>query len=275
MNSQAKVIIGMLVAVGVLAAFWMLALAPKRQEADRLGAQVSQLKSSIAQAQQEAAAAQEARKNFPAEYQQMVLLGKAVPASDDTSTLLVDLNGISAKAGVDFRDVELNSQGAASAGTAPAPAAAAPAPAASGSGSTGAGSTGAVPASATTAPTEAAASLLPLGATVGSAGLGVMPYKLSFSGNFFHIANLMKGLDSLVKTQSSRVAVKGPLMTIDGFSLSGGDNGFATLNASFAVTTYLVPPQQGVTAGASPTAPAPASASDASAATASTVSTTP
>ena len=272
MESPAKVIIGMLVAVAVLAAFWILALAPKRQEADKLGAQVSQLQSSISQAQGEAAAAQTARKRFPAEYQQMVLLGKAVPASDNTSTLLVDLNGISAKAGVRLTTVELDSQGSASAGTAPAPAAAAPAPAASGSAATPAG---AVPASATTAPTEAAASLLPLGATVGSAGLGVMPYKLTFSGSFFQIANLMKGLDSLVKTQSSQVAVKGPLMTIDGFSLSAADSGFPALNASFAVTTYLVPPQQGVTAGASPTAPAAAPATDASAATASTVSTTP
>src|SRR5256885_15856494 len=42
-NSSAKVIVGMLVGVAVIAAFWILALAPKRQEADRLRAQVSHL----------------------------------------------------------------------------------------------------------------------------------------------------------------------------------------------------------------------------------------
>ena len=60
-----------------------------------------------------------------------------------------------------------------------------------------------------------------------------------------HIANLIKGLDSLVSTQNPGVAVKGPLMTIDGFSLAAADQGFPALSASFAITTYLVPPQQG------------------------------
>ena len=42
----------------------------------------------------EAAAAAAARRGFPADYQQLVVLGKAVPESDDTSSLLVQLNRI-------------------------------------------------------------------------------------------------------------------------------------------------------------------------------------
>jgi hypothetical protein len=121
------------------------------------------------------------------------------------------------------------------------------------------------PASNPVSPTEAAASLLPLGATIGPAGLGVMPYTLTFSGSFFHIADFIRGLDSLVKTESSRVSVDGRLLTIDGFSLSADQSrGFPALGATFEVTTYLTPPEEGVTAAATPTAPAPAAATPAS-----------
>ena len=66
---------------------------------------------------------------------------------------------------------------------------------------------------------------MPLGATVGPAGLAVMPYTLTFTGNFFHVADFIKGLDSLVKTQNEKVAVDGRLLTVNGFSLAGGAEG--------------------------------------------------
>ena len=75
-----------------------------------------------------------------------------------------------------------------------------------------------MPASSTVPPTEAAASLLPLGASIGPAGLGVMPYSLTFSGDFFQIANFIGGIDSLVHTGAkSNVAVDGRLVTLNGF----------------------------------------------------------
>ena len=100
-----------------------------------------------------------------------------------------------------------------------------------------------MPASATVPPTEAAAALLPLGATIGPAGLGVMPYKLSFSGSFFQIADFIAEIDSLVHDSGEQVDVEGRLVTLNGFSLTEEqDRGFPYLNASFSVTTYLTPP---------------------------------
>jgi hypothetical protein len=119
------------------------------------------------------------------------------------------------------------------------------------------GTPGAVPVAATVPPTEVAASLLPLGATVGTAGLGVMPYDLTFRGDFFHIADFIKGIDSLVHTGGQGVAVDGRLVTLNSFALNADPNlGFPYLNATFSVTAYLTPPGQGLTAGATPTAPA-------------------
>jgi Tfp pilus assembly protein PilO len=254
MKSANRVIVAMLVAVVLAVGFWVLALGPKRQQAGDLGTQVEKLKASLAQHEQEAANAAAARKGFPADYQQLVVLGKAVPGDDDTASLLVQVNQVANRAGVRFRDIEL---GSAAGAAAPAPApVTTPAPAPS----TGS----AVPASTPVSPTEAAASTLPLGATIGAAGLGVMPYTLTFDGSFFQVADFIKGIDSLVKTANSRVAVDGRLVTIDGFSLtSDPSKGFPALQATFAVTTYLTPPTQGVTAGATPTSPAPATATPA------------
>lgn len=243
-KSSSLTIVAMLVVAALAAAFWMLAMKPKREEAAELGERIEQVESSLAQHRMEIAAAEEARKQFPLEYQKLVVLGKAVPGDDDTASLLVQVSGIAERAKVEFRDIEL---GAGAGGEAEAPSA------------TSAADASGAPVSAT----EAAASLMPLGASIGPAGLAVMPYSLTFDGDFFQIADFIKGLDSLVKTQSEEVAVDGRLITIDGFSLSAGEAGFPSLEANFAVSTYLTPPSQGVTGGASPTAPGEASATPA------------
>jgi hypothetical protein len=85
-----------------------------------------------------------------------------------------------------------------------------------------------------------------------------MPYSLSFRGNFFRLADFIHGLDRMVHASNSKLNVDGRLTTIDGFALSPEpERGFPYLSASFDVTTYLVPPSQGLTAGASSTEPAP------------------
>jgi hypothetical protein len=271
MSASSNRLIGAILVVAALAiAFWLLALGPKRQEAGDLAGQVGQLRASVAEAQSQTAEAAAARREFPTDYQQLVVLGKAVPADDDTSSLFVELSQIAGKSKVKFNSIELGDEG----GSAEVPAAT-PTPTTPPATPSDAPS-GAVPAAATVPPTEAAASLLPLGASIGPAGLGVMHYKLDFSGNFFHFADFVKGIDSLVHTGGPEVAVDGRLATIDGFALTGDPNvGFPQLDASFAVTTYLTPPTQGVTAGATPTAPAPSGATPAGAAPAAESAATP
>jgi Tfp pilus assembly protein PilO len=253
MGSSNRLIVSILVVTALAVGFWMLALGPKRKEADELSGQVEQLQVSLAEAQSKATQASAAKQEFPADYRQLVVLGKAVPASDDTSSLLVELSHISSKAKVGFNSIQLNGSGEEVA----APATSAPAAPTTPPEASSTGSSGAVPAMATIPPTEAAASVMPLGASIGPAGLAVMPYSLSFSGSFFHVADFIKGIDSLVHTGGSEVAVDGRLVTLDGFALSAdAKRGFPYLNANFAVTTYLTPPSQGITAGASAAAPA-------------------
>ena len=92
-----------------------------------------------------------------------------------------------------------------------------------------------------------------------------MPYTLTFTGDFFTLANFIKGLDSLVKTENEKLAVDGRLITVNGFSLKpDSEKEFPALEATFSITTFLTPPEEGVTAGATPTSPAPAEATPAS-----------
>lgn len=229
-------IVAMVGVVLLAIAFWTVLLSPKREEADKLGAEISTLQSSLATHEAEAEQAEAARKEFPVNYQQLVVLGKAVPGDDDTASLLVQLNRIAEGAGVTFRDVKLE----AATGAEPAPV---PTEAPAG-------------AAAAATPTEVAASTLPLGTTIGPAGLGVMPYTLTFDGEFFEVADFIKGLDSLVATENAKVAVNGRLFTINGFSLEAAPNkSFPALEATFSVSTYLTPPEQGVTGGATPASP--------------------
>lgn len=219
----------MLVVAAVAVAFWVLALSPKRDESARLGAEVEALEGSLAQHRAEAAAAAAARRSFSHDYQRLVVLGKAVPSDDDTASLLVQLNRIAARAGVRFQTLQLEASSEGEATASPGPV------------------------GESVSPTEAAASLLPLGATIGPAGLGVMPYTLTFEGDFFKVADFIKGLDSLVETSSGRnVAVDGRLITVDGFSLvPSPEDGFPRLQATFAVTTFLTPPSQEIPGGES------------------------
>jgi hypothetical protein len=84
-----------------------------------------------------------------------------------------------------------------------------------------------------------------------------MPYTLNFTGDFFHVADFIHGLDNLVKTTNAKVSVDGRLLTVNSFSLAPSEEGFPKLAATFSVTTYLTPPEQGLTGGATPSGPAP------------------
>lgn len=235
MSSSNRVIVVMLAVVVLAVAFWMLLLSPKRDEVGKLDKEVAKQQESLSLHQEEVQRGREAEQAFPREYQQLVVLGKAAPAEDDTASLLVQLNRIAHHAQVRFEDFTLSASGSEEAASEEA-----------------AGSVE----GESLSPTEVAASKLPLGASIGPAGLAVMPYTLTFNGSFFRLADFIHGLDSLVRTRNAKVEVTGRLITINGFSLKpDSSRGFPYLEAEFAVTTFLVPPEQGVTGGATAASP--------------------
>jgi Tfp pilus assembly protein PilO len=269
--------------VAVVAAFWFVVLAPKRSHASALETQVNDLQTQLSTQQQTIAAAEQAKSTFASSYHKLVVLGKAVPADSDQASLLVQLNTLADRAGVSFQSLNLNQDTL----TAVAP----PAPTTStdttstGTTSTSTTSTdttststdttstaatttptGTPTASVTGLPTEASAASLPLGAAIGPAGLPVMPYDLTFTGGYFQISKFLHSVDDLVHTPGSHITVSGRLVTLNSFDLApivdsttgaGTMAKTAGLQAALSVTTYVSPADQGLTGGATSTAPAP------------------
>jgi Tfp pilus assembly protein PilO len=278
--SDRTIILGVAVA-GLAIAFYLLVLGPKRDKASELGNQISDLHASISEAHQQASYGQQARQDFPRYYGRMVVLGKAVPAQSDTASMLVELNSIADRSKMDFRAISL-SQGATGTGTssssAPTSTPATPsasttssstsAPASSGS-STG---TAATPSASPVPATETSAANLPIGAVVGTAGLPTLPYSLTLQGNFFDVGNFIGGVDGLVRPvdDGTQLSPNGRLFTVNGFALKLAPDSSDKLDATFSVTTYATG-DQGLTAGASPSGPAPASPATPQAQTASAV----
>jgi Tfp pilus assembly protein PilO len=259
---------------------YLLVLGPKRDQASQLGSQIDDLHASIAQKQQVADFAEQARRDFPRYYGRLVVLGKAVPAQADTASMLVQLNSVADRSKIRLDSISLNSgggsSGTSSTSSTPAPSASSSSTSTTGSSSTtasadsgsasSASGTAAAPTTSVSAPaTESSAATQPLGAVVGAAGLPTLPYQLGFEGTFFDVAEFIGGVDGLVTPQDggTRVSSNGRLFTVDGFSLQGGAPGSsAKLDASFLVTTYVTPEDQGLTAGASPSGPAPVGPSE-------------
>jgi Tfp pilus assembly protein PilO len=280
--SDKAIVFGVLV-VALAIGFYMLLLSPKRQKASELSDQITQLHASISEQESVASFAEQARKDFPRYYGRLVVLGKAVPQQADTASMLVQLNTISHRNHINFRSIELGgdsgsagtgtstsssttapaTSGTAASGSTTATTPASPATSSAGSSTTSAGTTAGTSSTTSTSAvpaTESSAAALPIGATVGPAGLATLPYTLKFKGGFFDISNFIGGVDSLVTPTDGgvRVSPDGRLFTVDGFALSGGAPGSSPkLKATFAVTTYATPADQGLTLGASPSSPAP------------------
>jgi Tfp pilus assembly protein PilO len=274
-----------LVVAGMIAAFWLVVISPKRDEAASLKQDTDGLQSSLEQAQQAAAAGEQAREEFEVNYRRLVVLGKAVPADGDQAGLLVQLQRLADRSGVEFQSIDLTSstQSASTPTTPPSSSESSVSPIPPVTPPTGtAEDTTPAASTSTAAATEAVAATLPIGASVGPAGLPVMPYNLKFTGDFFQIANFLESLDEMVHMPHGEVDVTGRLLTVDGFALApeksaagASLSAIPTLTASLSVTTYLTPADQGITAGATLSGPAPATSAPATPTPASSTTTTP
>jgi hypothetical protein len=254
MKATNRSILAGLVIAALIAVFWFMVLSPKREEAAKLEDEIAALQQSVSEQEQLVAAAEAAQEDFDTNYRRLVVLGKAVPEDEDTSSLFVQLDKLAADSGVEFDTIVLNPDGT---GEVAQPSAASETTVDSAEPAAGAsGGSEPTPAPVSAEPTEAAAAALPIGATVGPAGLPVMPYTIGIRGSFFELADFLAGADRLVHARHGREVVDGRLVTINGFGMTGDpEDGFKTLTASLVVTTFVTPSDQGLTAGATPAGP--------------------
>jgi Pilus assembly protein, PilO len=228
--------------VGLLGAYWFLALAPKREKLAKLDKDVAEATQTLETAKQEKVTFAQAQVQFPTLYASLGRLGKAVPADEDVPSLLVQLNHAAARANVDFRSIALKLDLQTNLAV---PAASAPAAGATGA-SGASGAQGATPAAGSTAaPADAT------GAATGT--LQPLPFQYKFKGDFFSLENLIHNVTTLVESRNRQVAISGRLIVIQGFSL-------ARSKVTIVATTYMLPADQGLFGGATPSGPAGATA---------------
>lgn len=253
MQDRDRMILFALPLVALVVGGYLLFIGPKRGEISEVNEQVEAAQSALSAAEGQIAAGEQAEQAFSANYSELVTLGKAAPADGGQSSLLYDFAELGRLNEVEFRNFSVSAGGEAPPPPPPAETEGDPAeepPAAEGT-----------PVATTAPATEVAAAALPLGATVGEAGLPITPYTFKFRGSFFDMGSFFAGIDSQVSTRKAKPKVEGRLVTIDAFTFKADPvKGFPALEADFDVTTYILPPDEGLSAGATPAGPAPVGA---------------
>jgi hypothetical protein len=230
------IVIGLLAAA---AACWFLAISPKRKDAADLNTQVAAAQARLDTANASAATASAAKAKYATDYSTVARLGKAVPVDDEMASLVFQLQSVAKANHIRFDSIKMTGSATAATTTATTQASAV---------ATAAGASSSTPASTSTPATTSAA--LPPGATVGAAGFPTMPFSFDFTGSFPNLQRFLKALDDLTTVNGQNINVKGRLLTTDGVALTAGPAGFPQVQASVVVTSYLLPSDEGLTAGA-------------------------
>ena len=241
MTTRDRLVVTVIAVLAVLGAAWMLVVSPERKRAAKLQAQVSAASSQLAGAQSEAANARQAQARYAAAYASVVALGKAVPPGEEVPSLIYQLAQASSGKNVDFASIQ------------------------SGSGS-GAGAGGGPPAAGTAAAGTASAGTAAAGSGASAnraAGLNQMPFTFVFNGTFPALYELFQRLNGFTaRTVSGQLQISGRLLTIQAVKLApatgvgSAKTASGQLTGTITATAYVLPASQGLTGGASPSAPA-------------------
>lgn len=248
MTKRDRIVVSVILSFGLLAALWFLALAPKRAESTKLDTQITAAQTRLVAAQAATAAARDAKGRYEGDYAAVARLGQAVPADEETASLVYELDHAAGRAAIDFRSLQLEATTAATPAAAPAPV---PAP------GDAAGATGATGAAAGT--TGAAGSTVPAPAPVTIADFPTMPFSFTLEGSFFHLERFLRQVARFTAVKGQKISVAGRLVSVTGVQIAASRKGFPRIGATIKATAYLLPASEGLLNGATPVAPAFAS----------------
>jgi hypothetical protein len=80
--------------------------------------------------------------------------------------------------------------------------------------------------------------------------LSAMPFSFSFTGSYFDLTAFFARLEHYVSLNNAKLDSTGRLMRLESISITPSGVGFPDMLAEINAATYLVPPVQGVDAGA-------------------------
>jgi len=207
-NDTRTIAIVALAGVAILAALWMLAISPKRDERTQIKANVTAQEARLHTAQTQLASFEAAKQQFPAKLAELKRLDEAVPARGAISSLLRQLQRRAKVRDSNLRLVALKPSGAAAAPVAGA--------------------------------TTPAAPVTP-GATVGADGLATLPFTFEFTGEYFDLRDILATVRRSVSVRKDKIKVGGRLLTIDGLSFTRLDPSSSQTKATLNATAYIAP----------------------------------
>jgi hypothetical protein len=262
-SDRDRKILLVLVPLALIAAYWFLLLAPKREEATKIQDELTQTESARDTAVQAAAQLSRAKSSFASDYAAVIYLGKAAPTSLDMQSLMVQLDRSARGTGIQFTSIKAGQRtgGAASGGTAAGGGgpASSSTPAESGAGQAAQSAGGAVNESNNASAAAGASDPNAAGGAAGASGasdLDSVPLDFQFDGSFFDLADFFHRMKRFVRVANGKIIVRGRLLTIDSWTFDTKQTKFPHVKATVHATVYLAPKAQGVNAGASPNGPA-------------------
>lgn len=287
LSDRDRRIILIIIPIVILVAYWFLILGPKRDDLKTAQADQQTAEQARDQAVAQAAQLEKARQTFAADYAAVVRLGKAIPATVDSPSLLVQLDRAAGGTHIDFSSVSFGERAQSTVTTAapttqgPAQpngnAAAGGAPASTGLGSatesagnavnqgnqtstaTDQASGGGGGTTSTTTTTTTTTGAAP---TTTNATLDTVPLTFNFIGSYFDLADFLHRIKRFVYVANNQIFVRGRLLTIDTLAFapntdaSTGGAGNGQLTATVGATVYLSPQGEGTTGGATAAGPA-------------------
>jgi hypothetical protein len=121
MTARDRLMLMGIVAFVVLLGAWFTTVAPERERADKVTAEVESARQKVATAQSQAASAASAQAQYSTAYTSLVSLGQAVPDSPETPGLIYMLDRASHSRDVQFSSITNGSSGGSSAGSSATP----------------------------------------------------------------------------------------------------------------------------------------------------------
>ena len=201
-NDTRTIAIVVLAGIAILAALWMLAISPKREERSQVKANVAAQEARLQTAQTQLASFEAAKKQFPVKLAELKRLDKAVPARGAISSLLRQLQRRAKVRNSNLRLVALKSAAPTTTGTA-----------------------------GVTTP----------GATVGPNGLAALPFEFEFSGEYFDLRDILATVRRSVAVRKDKVKVSGRLLTIESVKFTRAEPSSDRTKATLSATAYIAP----------------------------------
>jgi Tfp pilus assembly protein PilO len=238
MTTRDRIALMAVAALAVLGVVWLLAVAPERSKAAKLGTQVSAASAQLATTEGEATDARAAQERYTSAYASVVSLGKAVPASEEVPSLIYQLAQASDRKHVEFNSITTGGASGASA--------------------------------------SAGGSATPAAAVAGFTQMPfTFVFNGSYSDLYHLFQQLNK---ATVRTSSGGLQVSGRLLTLQGVKLEpvakeASGSGGEELTGTITATAYVLPASQGLTAGATSASPTTTSAATSAPSTGSSSST--